>query len=392
MSGYIESPLVTDPNELATEAIRYLMENVPGWVPAEASLEVWHIQTLARLVAEARDVASAVPKSIFRFYGKNLIGLAPIDDAPASVTTTWTMRDTQGYTVHEGTVAAFRTAGDELIPFVVTETFTVSPGVAATKPGQVVMRALEPGSFANGLGGTVGSTTSSIMEIVDALAFVDTISASSPSSGGVDAEDDETYLDRLHEELQLLTPRPILPRDFAILARRTPGVYRALAIGEYDPATDTYNNERTVAVAIVGRDGEVLGNDIRLAVTRHLESLREVNFVVHVMDPSYTVVGVTARIQSLPGYDPARVRLDAIAELRRVLDPGVWGGGDLTPPEWRATSNRVRYTEIAALLDRVPGVDYTDTASLRINGSSGDVILVGAAPLPRVGPLEITAF
>lgn len=385
MAGYIEVPIETDPDDLATEALTALMAAFPEgeWSPSDASLEVWYIQVLARMVAEARDVGSAVPTSIFRWYGRNLIRLDPIDAAPANVATTWTMIDAQGYTIEEGTVAAFRTAGDELVPFVVRETFSVSPGATTTLPGAVILEAVDPGAEPNGLLGT--------MEVVDALAFVATITAVGTSSGGVDPESDDEYLDRLNEELQLLTPRPILPVDFAVLARRTPGVYRALGIGEYDPGNGTFNNERTVTVAVVDRDGQALSTTVRESVRAYLDALREVNFVVHVASPTYTTVTVTAGVRVLPGYDPATVLDRVRAAINTALNPGVWGGGNASPPEWRVTANRVRYTEMAALIDGVEGVDYVDTASLRLNGQAGDVFLSGAAPLPTPGVPAVTA-
>jgi hypothetical protein len=56
------------------------------------------------------------------------------------------------------------------------------------------------------------------------------------SAGGVDAENDIAYRDRLAAELTLSSPRPILPDDFAILARNVTGVTRALAVNGSIPA------------------------------------------------------------------------------------------------------------------------------------------------------------
>lgn len=384
MAGYIDPPLETDPDELATTALEYLAANIAGWVPRDAALEVWLIQVLARMVAEARDVASNVPKAIFRWYGRYLVQVPPIDAAPSRVGTTWTMVDAQGYTVPAGTVVAFRTAGDELVPFRVMETFVVSPGATATLAGSVQLEALEAGAQTNGLTGR--------LELVDALAYVANVTAPGATAGGVDAEDDDAYLNRLRDELELLTPRPILAPDFAVLARRVPGVHRAVGIDNYNPADGTTNNERMVAVAVVDARGETLPAATQTAVRDYLDSLREVNFVVHVIAPSYTVINVVARVRPLPGYDPATVAANVRTALSTALDPGVWGGGDLTPPEWRSSSTRVRYTEIASLIDRVEGVDYVETASLRVNNTAADVVLNGAAPLTRPGTLDVAAI
>lgn len=381
MTGYIDVPLETDPDALAASALDYLAAAIPGWTPYDGHLEVWQIEAVARMVAEARDVGSTVPTSIFRYFGTSLIGLPSIDDAAATVSSTWTMVDSQGYTVDAGTVVAFRLAGDVLVPFEVVNTFTVSPGNTATLAGQVLLRAVEVGTVGNGRTGA--------MELVDALAFVASVVATTVSSGGVDAESDEAYLGRLAYELELLTPRPILARDFAVLARRTPGVHRAFAIDNYNPSNGTTNNERMVAVAVVDEAGANVSAGTKAAVDALLQSYREVNFVVHVMDPTRTTVNVSTTFKPLAGYEIPALEDAVEAAIADFLDPGKFGGGDLDPPEWRTTATVVRYLEVASLVDRVPGVDYV--ASLTLNGGTSDVVLAGVAPLPTVGTVAATA-
>lgn len=371
--GYIDVPIETNPDTLTAAALAELMAAIPGWVPREGHLEVALIEVLGRMTAEAADVASRVPRSIFRFFG-GLVALPAIGPTSATVASTWTMADTQGYTIPAGTVVAFRTAGDVLVPFRTAAAATVSPGSATTLAGSVLLTATVLGSASNDLTGA--------MVLVDSLAFVAAVSATTVSSGGVDGETDDEYLDRLSQELELLAPRPILANDFAVLARRVAGVHRALALDGYDPATATFGNERMVALAVVSQTGTALTTGTKQAVDDYLEARREVNFVINIIDPIYTAVAVAVTVKRLATFEAATLKAAVEAAVLAYLAPGSWGGGDLDPPEWRASANIVRYLEMASLIDGVPGVDYI--ASLTINGGTSDVALAGAAPLPSV--------
>lgn len=381
MPGYIEPPLETDPDELAAEAIAYLIDNLQGWEPQEGHLEVWWIEALARMVAEARDVASAVPTSIYRTFGQSLLALLPIDAAPARTASTWTMVDALGYTIEAETLVAFRVAGDELVVFRVESDVVVPPGSLATAAGEVVLVAFEEGTAANGI-------PAGPMELVDDLAFVDSVVATSPvTAGGVDAESDDTYLDRLREELRLSSPRPILPTDFAVIAKRIAGVHRAVSIDGWNPNTATGNNARTISVAVVDADGQPVAAGPKADLEALLESMREVNWLVFVIDPSYTAIDVTFTAVSKVGYDAADVEARAEQAVRDYFAPSRWGGGDEDPPVWRHETV-VRYGEVWSLIDGVEGVDYVDT--LAVEGGVVNVNLAGVAPLTTAGVIDGT--
>lgn len=379
-SGYIEFPLSSDADDLAVEALQYLQENIPGWVPREGHLEVWMVEVWARMVAEARIVAGQVPLEIFRYFGQSLVGVEPIEASRATAVTTWTAIDSAGYTIPAGTVVAFRVAGDELVPFEVVQDRVIPPG--QTVASNVQISAVQEGSRPSGLG-------PEDLELIDALSFVDTLTANAASSGGVDAEPMEDYLDRLRAELRLLAPRPILPQDFAVAARRVAGVHRALAINLFDPETGTYDNERTVTVAVVDVDGLPLGQEVKDDVISILDAQREVNFIVHVIDPDYTSVDVSVEVKLRLDEDPALVEESIELALNQVIGPATWAGGNLSPPVWQPGSGVVRYLEIAALVLGVPGVEYI--IDLKLDGATQDVVLFGDAPLPEIGTLSVTA-
>ena len=365
---FITVPTTTDPDVLAASALDDLMTRIPGWVPREGHLEVAMIEVFSRLVAENRDVASAVPASIFRYFGTSLMGIPPVDAASALARSTWTVVNDLGYTIDAGTLVGYQLASDRQAYFRTVDPVTIAPGQTTTASGEVLLRAISPGAAYNGL-------PAGPVRLVDALAFVSTVTATETTAGGIDAETAEAYLDRLRQELRLLTPRPIVPNDFAVLARRIAGVDRSIAIDGYNPANGTYDNERMVTVALADVLGNPVPDTVRAEVEAYLEAQREVNFVVHTIGPRYTTVDVAATLKALPGFDIETVRAAAIQTLRDYLDPKSW--------DWSVV---VRKNELISILDRVEGVQYVDA----VTTPADNIILQGVATLVRAGALNIS--
>ena len=390
---YIEIPIETDPEVLSQEAFDWLETVFPEWVPNDANLETIMVEAMARMTAEARDVASAVPTDIFRYYGE-LVGITPQEATYATSTVTMTVIDNKGYTILAGTQLGIQVTGDEIVPFETLNDYVIPTGVATAN--NVPIQAVEIGSESSGLDAPV--------TLLDTLDYVLSIDLDTPTSGGVDEEDDDDYLDRLRLRLTLLTPRPILPQDFAVLARDIAGVERATAIDGYNPADQTSNNERMVSVAVVDADGEALNTTIKQQVDDYLESLREVNFIVHVIDPSYTTIDVTFNVKAIPGYTQAELETAAETAVANYLSPANWGvpqfppSGDIpsqvatSPQDW-VNVTTVRYLEVAQVLNSVIGVNYIITLTMRKGAdalSTNDITLTGAAPLTRPGAINGT--
>lgn len=369
-----------DPDDferLTESAFSYFAAKLPGWLPAPGDPLTILIESTARMAAELKLLAGRVPEAVFRYFGASLLGLAPIEASHASVGSTWAMVDLAGHTIPAGTLVGLPADGDRLIAFEVAEDVVVPPGSGGTGTGEVLLVAREPGAAGSGLHGAPAT-------LLTPLSFVDWVATPGYSTGGVDAESDADYRDRLAAELQLLSPRPILAGDFAVMARRVAGVERAVAIDGYDPGTNSTGNERMVTVAVVDAAGEPTTTLIKTAVDGLLQAEREVNFVVHVIDPTYTSVNVTFLAHALPDYDPADVQARAVQAVTDYLSPANWG---LTVNDggWR-NQTRVRYLEVAAMLDRVEGLDYID--QLWVQGVGTDLTLTGAIPLPRPGAIS----
>jgi hypothetical protein len=227
-NGYVTLPVDIDPASLQADQLDFIAQQLPGFVPQEGHLEVILLETFAAMCAQTAQVAAQVPLAIFSYFG-TLVGINPLTGAPASSQATFTMVDGQGYTIPAGTVVAYTPTGDTQILFTTAATVAIPAGSTSTAAGAVTLVAETVGVFANGL--PIGPVT-----LVDSLAFVASIAGTTPTAGGADPESQATYLNRLSAQLQLLTPRPILPNDFAQIATQTAGVTRALAIDGLNPA------------------------------------------------------------------------------------------------------------------------------------------------------------
>lgn len=386
MPDYIAPPLVTEPADLADESFAYLEAQVDGWLPSPGNLDTWMVESIAQLAGELMDVASAVPASIFRYFGATLLNLPPAEAVSATGITSWVVRDSLGYTIPAGTLVGIPADGDELVPFETAADAVIPPGSVGADG--VVIIAQEPGTDANGLTGQP--------ELVDALDFVTGVALTGPfdpglgmaaTTGGVDPESDAEYQNRLRELLQLLAPRPILPNDFAVLAKTVPGVYRATAIDLYNPGPPvTTNVPRCVTVVVVAEDGNPVSAIVRQQVDDLLQSEREVNFLVFVVDPTYTTVNVTFRVHPYPDYGGQDVVDRCVSALTDYLSPQNFGA---TPygeaPQW-LSDPWVRYLEVAEVINRVEGCWYI--VSLTVNGGTVDVALPGVGALPKSGDIQ----
>lgn len=383
MSGYIDVPFDSDPDRLAADVFEFLQAAYPGWIPHDGNLEVVMIEAFSRLAAINRDLASRFPTSAFRYFGSKLVGLKPIDTAPATMQTNWTMIGTAGYTIPAGTNVGVRSSGGVIQAFR-TINDTVVPVGAGTANGVTVV-ATVPGAASSDLG-----APGAAVELITPLLFVTGVVQIAPSAGGVDAELDSAYLDRLAIELRLLTPRPIVPADFEVLAKRIPGNDRALAIDGYNPAAGTYNNERMIGLTSQDASGEAWSTVTKNDTVAYLESLRELNFVVNGFNPTYTIIDVTFTFVLTPGYNEADTEGRAIAAVAEYLDPKNWGLPDFGDKRLWENKGTVYKWEIGQAISNVEGVDHIATLTMRTGIGAfleQNIVLAGAAPLPRPGTI-----
>lgn len=375
----------TDPIDIAQEAFDYLSSAISGWEPAPGNLETIIIESQAQEQSIERALAAQTAVDIFLFFG-SLVGITPLVATPATGTATFVMVDDAGYTIPAGTQVTVTGLDGEEVPFIVVEDVVVPALSTSTGVGEVLLEAVNEGEAGSGLTGT--------LTLVDSLAFVESATIEGITTGGTDGETTSEYLDRLSRLLRLQAPRPILPNDFAALAQEVPGVGRATALDGYDPDTDTYDNERMVTVGVVDDAGEALSTPIKNAVEEFLEALREVNFLVPVIDPVYTDIDVDVEAVALEGYDTADVQTRVEDALNEYLSPANWGFPTTENGVSWVNSTVVRYLEVAQVINNVEGVDYIVEGQLEIAEGGGslsafDVPIAGPIALPRPGTITV---
>lgn len=226
-NGYISLPIETNPTTIQQDALATIAAELPGWVPREGHIEVLLLEQFAAMVAESANVAAQVPLAIFSYFGF-LVGITPEAGASATASTTWTMTNNLGYTIPAGTVVGYQILGNQTYQFTTVNNVVVPAGQISTPSGAVEIISSNTGTAYNGL-------PAQNLTLITALSYVATVQAVDISSGGVDPETTTAYINRLSAELQLLTPRPILPADFAALTVNVTGAYRAVAIGGLSP-------------------------------------------------------------------------------------------------------------------------------------------------------------
>lgn len=385
MAEHISTGPTSDAGTLFDQATATIQEGFPTYTPRESQLDTRAFRAWSYIAAAIATLTPDVLDTIFRYYGK-LIQIYPVDATYATVDSTWTMRDTAGYTIPAGTTVTIPATGDDEVAFSVDADVVVPPGSSVTAAGGVPLTAVELGARGSGLSGTPTLVNPSL-DFVTGIALVGT------SVGGVDAETDDEYLDRLRAELQLLAPRPILPVDFEAFAETNPAVGRSLAIDGYNPADSTSGNERMVAVAVVAENGSTVSSGAKAEVDADLEARREVSFIVNVIDPTFNAIDVTYTAVAFAGFDTAAVKTAADQALTDYLSPSNWGRTPFEGATDWVDQPKVRYLEVGAVLNQVNGLDYLSALQIRkVGGSLGtsDVTLTGPAALTTVGTITGT--
>jgi hypothetical protein len=349
----ISVPIEADPEELKEIGYEFMRANIPGWDDSRGDPDSQLIAACAQIIAEGAGPASDVPLAIIRYLGRWVDGLLPIDATPAQTTATVTVLDDLGYSIPDGTRFEVRTSGDTGVVFFTVGDVIIPPGSTSTTAGQVVLVAETPGAEGSGL------PIDSEVVPVDSLAWVDTVTLTAITTGGVDAETDEQYLGRWVTLRQLSNDTPILAVDAAALIQALiPGIGRTLALDNYNPADDTFGNEKMISVGVADSAGGVPAGALITAAEALIESKRELNFECHVFGATYNVISVGTAFVTYPGFDVAGVEAAVEAAIAAYFDPAVFStppGADTTV--WLAKTH-VRYLDVVSLVDHVEGVDY----------------------------------
>lgn len=380
-----------DTDLLETEVRETLEAAFEGWEAPAGSLTEWLIKSFVRISASVFGLASVVSREVFKTFGETIVNVPPILAAPATATSTWKLIDDKGHTIDDGTLVSIEASGDETLSFRVVGDIVVAPESDETEAGEVLLEAVEPGTDYNEL--------TAAPEPQSAVSFVESIALVGATANGVDAEDEDTYLSRLTDELQTLTRSAVISRDWEILARRIAGVARATALDNYNLETEESEQPFVVTVFVVDEDGAALSEKVKDEVQALLEERSLSNIVTFVGDPTFTKVGAKVEIVVAAGYDPEAVIAAVEERLTAYLAAQNWGlpeTGDAggSSSTW-VNQTTVYLNEVLAEVDRVQGVSRV--VSVKLSKGAGelkaeDVVLSGPAPLPETGTMEAVAI
>lgn len=371
----------TDPETIAEDFDTYLTSHITGLELPAASLLAILRDAISLDSSILRSIAAQTGSAIFRYIGP-LFGISALNPVSATADAIFTMVDSASYEIPAGFQLDATGSDGSPVGFATIDTATITGG-----SGTIAIEAIDTGETANDLSG--------FMTQVNTLTGIDTVEIDGVSSGGSDGETDDEYEGRLSEILQLQSPAPILPDDFATYIRTTiAGVYRAVSVDLYDPDTGLYDQERFVCTFAVDEAGEAVTSGILTEAEAALQAVREATFESPVRAPTYTEIDVWFTVTSLSTYDDTDVQTRAIAAVEDMLSPANWGvlpGGDAAT--W-VNQDTVRRYEIIALLNNVEGVDYVDEVWIAEHLDTAglvDLSLTGPAPLTRAGDVLNTA-
>ena len=406
MAQYVELDLITDPDALLEIGVDYMEGALAGFVARPGNVETILLEASSQVEAEVVAQAALVDPIIFAYFGSSLVGLPIREATPSTGQATITFAaDTDAVMVAAGSLIAVPHPTGSSYAFGTDQDVVAPAGGGAVGVG---ISSVTDGADANGCFG--------VSELVDVIDGVDSVVVSGATSGGTDQESDTDYLDRLADTFTILAPRPILPQDFATMARQVPGVGRALAIDLYQPGTNDnvaagqpggpLNVEGTPVLAgagasgvarctsvVITADGGAAPSQTLMHTTwAVLDGAREVNFLAYVIPPRYASVGVQATVRAWRGYLAADVLANALAQLQAWLDPNSWGSSGATDSTDWTVDTTVRISEAVDYLNRAAGVHWVDlsTVKLRLNGGAWqatDLVLPGTAPLPTLDPI-----
>lgn len=490
MTDYIVEPIETNPDSLLADAVDYIQGRYPNWEPSEAQLDFILMRLWSLKEAQIADMSTRVLRAIYRYFGSTIVSIQPLPGAYAEVLTTWYANSPdEEQTLTQDTQVGIRDpVTNDLVFFnVADQDYTVPVG--STFISGVKLRAQDEGEAMNGLAGP--------LEIVEQNDWVQEASTNGETGGGANPESDEDYIDRLTSNFTLLSPRPVLGPDWAVMARNIAGVARSNAIDNFIPGdneiqtiyhngdggtlrlvfgaeesadipwnantdqigealadmvafqagdfvlsggpfpmpvtveyvgnkrtsdqpqltinttgltgtavTQTATTDQTftadqltvedaVGVAATDSAGNTLSGEKRQELIDYLRSLRIQNFLVNLVDPTYTDVDVTATIVPFPSFDPNDVIGRASDALAQYLDPSLWGASNASETRGVDWENKttIRIQELYTILNNVEGVDFVSALTFGLNGAAQDGTdknITGIFPLTRPGAINLT--
>ncbi|RRR76952.1 MAG: putative baseplate assembly protein [Candidatus Viridilinea halotolerans] len=225
-------------------------------------------------------------------------------------------------------------------------------------------------------GGVVGNLPPRALSVLkSSLPYVARVSNRAPAAGGINAQTLDDARLRVPQVLRT-RQRAVTAEDFEFLATQVHGVARAccLAPAAQPDAPDAVQPGRVLVLLVphldnangqIAPDQLVLSSELLGSVQNHLNARCLIGVRPEVRAPQYIWITVEARLRVRPSSSAAleaEVYRQAESMLYRYLNPLV-GGADGTG--WMFGRD-LHVSEIFALLQRVPNVEFVDEVQVSI--------------------------
>lgn len=374
VAAYLGLTLVdTDAQTLLDTALANLALSFPDWTPREGNTELVLLEELAAMVEDDVYAINALPDGLTEALLR-LFGLTRDQGAPPAADVRFTLTDTAGYTIPQGTTVRLN-LGDNVDPvdLITSADLVIAPGDTT---GVIGASGAEAVLEAN------GKPAGTALELLDALTFVNTVTLDTAASGGRLAEDGAMFLDRGIPLLSRLTTTLVRPVEIEAYVAEFPDVVRVKVLDLYNPGDEDSAPGRSpgyVTVAVAGVGGSSIGATAREVIAANLRTRMHAGLVVNVVDADVTALNYTVTLIRLNGYTAEEVEDNVRAAVAAYLNPDTW--------PWA----KIAYTsELTVYLDNnAAGVDVITGVIL------GDFVFVnpvlpGYAPLADVGTVTVT--
>lgn len=216
-----------DAQEVFDYALELLKISLPEWEPQEGNTEVLLLEAMAQQVAEAIFAINRLPGAVTQILLR-LYGIERDDGDPPRATVVFNLADSLGHDIPAGTRLRLDLPGGlDPVVFLTDTALSVAPG---DNSGTVTVTANRNTVDANG---TIIGTR---LELLDAIAYVNTVDTTTVVASGTDQETDEAWYTRGVQRFDRLSETLVVPSHFVSAALERPEVKRAFTLDNYSPA------------------------------------------------------------------------------------------------------------------------------------------------------------
>lgn len=344
---YVAPDVVSDETTAIEAILAYIAGRIPGWVPADDSVETILAEAVGIAIATADASLMARTLDAYAGFGQNILSISRNQALPATCTSTWTLTGSDGLVIPAGTEVDLTQPDGTIVPFAVATEVTIAAGVMVETGVPLV--AQDAGAA------TSGATNPAAQ---DELVGVSSITVDTPSANGSDDETDDDYVNRLVKAAKRIHSIPITAADFADATTDVPGVARCAVINLLDPSEPDDVTTGHITLYPVGEDGLAVSDDVKTAIAAMFAAIESpLNVTVHIEDPSYVTFPVTAALTAEADADQAALQAAAVAAIEALIDPASFDADEDADGGWAdPRSTGVTIYDVAAALDDLPGL------------------------------------